>query len=118
MMILSAIAMLLSGAGMSPPILVIILSVATIIMNTPSRSKRPNQPSRFQQLLAKLWTGSLIISLASWLMVLPGLPLLDFYGDVNDPTLVVVIVFFAIGTLLLTLNFARARDVISGFRSA
>ncbi|MGA9397753.1 MAG: hypothetical protein WBV22_05765 [Anaerolineaceae bacterium] len=112
MMILSAIAMLLSGAGMSPPILVIILSVATIIMNTPSRLKRTHQPSRFQQLCAKLWPGSLIISVVIWLMVLPGLPLLDYYGDVNNPTLVVVIVLFALVTLLLTLNFARARDAV------
>jgi cation transport ATPase len=115
MMILSAIAMLLSGAGMSPPILVIILSVATIIMNTPSRSKRPYQPSRFQQLRAKLWPGSLIISLATWLLVIPGLPLLDYYGNVNNPTLVVVLVLFALGTLLLTLIFARSRDAKSSF---
>jgi hypothetical protein len=112
MMILAAIAMLLSGAGMSPPILVIILSVATIIMNTPSKSKHPQQPSRFQQLCAKLWPGTLIFSLACWLIILPGLPLLDYYGEVNNPTLVMVIVCFAIGTLLLTLNFARARDVV------
>jgi hypothetical protein len=118
MMIPAAVAMLLSGAGMSPPILVIILSIATIIMNTPSRKMRTHQPAWFQQLRAKLWPGTLIFSLISWLAVLPGLPLLDYYGDVNDPTLVVVVTLFAIGTLLLTLNFARARDGVSCSRSA
>jgi hypothetical protein len=117
MMIPTAIAMLLCGAGMCPPILVIILGVATIIMNTPLRKKHPQQPPRSQQFLARLWPGSLIISLVSWLMIFPGLPLLDYYGDVNDPILVAVLVFMALGTLLMTLIFARARDGVSSSRS-
>jgi lysylphosphatidylglycerol synthetase-like protein (DUF2156 family) len=117
MMILSAIAMLLTGAGMCPPIIVIILSVAILIMNTPSRKKHPRQSSRFQQFLARLWPGTLIISLVSWLMIFLGLPLLDYYGDVNDPIVVAVLVFLALGTLLMTLNFARARDGVSSSRS-
>jgi hypothetical protein len=87
-------------------------------MNTQSGKSHSQPHSRIQQLRAKLWPGLLVFSLACWLMVLPGLPLLDYYGDVNNPTLVLVIVIFAIGTLLLTLNFARARDAVSGSRSA
>ena len=82
----------------------------------PSRKLPSQHPTRFQQLRAKLWPGALIFSLASWLVVLPGLPLLDYFGDVNSPALVVVVVLLAIGTLLLTLNFARIRDAVYASR--
>ena len=111
MMILSAIVMLLTGAGMCPPLIVIILSKATLAMNALSKNKR--RLSRLQQFFARLWPGTLILSVVCWLSVLPGLPLLDYYGNVNNTILVVVLVFFALGTLLLTLNVARVRDIIS-----
>ncbi len=118
MMIPVAIAMLLSGAGMSPPILVVILSVATIVMHNPTRKIRSRKRTSFHQLRAKLWQGTLILSVICWLAVLPGLPLLDYFSDVNSPLLVLVVTLCAIGTLLLTLNFARARDVVLDHHSA
>ena len=57
MMIPAAIAMLLCGAGLCPPILVIILGVATIIMNSPSRKIRSRAAIPFSTIACKDMAG-------------------------------------------------------------
>ena len=41
----------------------------------------------------------------------PGLALLGYFFGVNDPALILVILFFALGTLLLTIVTGFAYDI-------
>jgi hypothetical protein len=116
-MILSSIGMLLAGGGMCPPIIGIILGIATLITSTPLHYRRGYQPGENQCALARAWPVMLILSLVIWLWVFPSLPVLGYYYGLTNPYVVVVLSFSALITLLLTLYFARVKDTVAGCES-
>ena len=110
-MILLSFAMLLVGGGIFPPILGIIIGAVATRINAPLTWWRAHLSVGFQRFLEKLWPWSYTACIITWLSMFPGLALLGYFFGVNDPALILVILFFALGTLLLTIVTGFAYDI-------
>ena len=106
-LILLSIVMLLVGAGFGPPLMGIIVGAAGTRINAPWRARLSVGLRRF---LGKSWPWSFIAGLIAWLLLMPGSNLLDYFLGVNDPILIPVLFFFALGFLLLTIFTGFAHD--------
>ena len=109
MMILS-VAMLLVGGGIFPPILAILIGAVATRINTPRSPSAVRQPAGFQHFLANLWPWSYSTCIIAWLSLLPGIPLLAYFFGVDNTVVILVILFFAFGTLLLNIFASSAYD--------
>ncbi len=110
-MMLLSIAMLLVGGGIFPPILGIIIGAVGTRINTPPARWYAHLPMSFRRFAGKLWAGSYIACIIAWLSMFPGLAFIGYFFRVNDPTLILVVLFFALGTLLLTVFSGFAYDI-------
>ena len=110
-MILLSFAMLLVGGGIFPPILGIIIGAVATRINAPLTWWRAHLSVGFQRFLEKLWPWSYTACIITWLSVFPGLALFGYFFGVNDPALILVLLFFALGTLLLTIVTGFAYDI-------
>jgi hypothetical protein len=110
-MILLSIAMLLSGGGIFPPILGMIIGAVGTQINAPFIWWRVHLPVDFRHFLGKLWIWSYMACIISWLTMFPGLALVGYFFGVNDPAFILIILFFALGTLLLTIFSGFAHDI-------
>ena len=109
-MILLCIAMLLAGGGMFPPILGIIIGAVGTRINAPLpwwRERLPRGPRHF---LASLWPYSYTACISSWFALVPGIPILSHFFRVDNPIILLFILFFALGSLLLTIFTGFAYD--------
>ena len=61
--------------------------------------------------MAKLWPWSYTACIIAWLSALLGPGLLGYFFGVNDPALILMILFLALGFLLLTVFTGFAYDV-------
>jgi len=103
-LILLAIAMLLFGGGLFPPILGIGLGIAAAKINAP--------PIRWRShALSQVWGWSFVVSLAAWFFLMPGLNILAYYFGVDNASLTIITIIIALACLLLTIFSALARDV-------
>lgn len=110
-LILLSILMLLAGAGFGPPMLGVILGVAAMRMNAPQTRRRAFLPDKLRRFLARLWLWCFVVAVISWLMLMPGTMLLDYFFGVSNPDMVVSAVGLpAFGFLLLTIFTGFARD--------
>lgn len=110
-LILLSILLLLVGGGFGPPILGIILGAAGTKINSTWTWWRAHFPDSLRRFLGKLWSWFLAGSVTAWLMMFPGLILIDHFFGVRDPELLISIVFFsALGSLLLAIFSGFARD--------
>ena len=116
--ILLSMAMLLAGGGIFPPILGMIIGVVGTRIDAPFTWWRAHMSVSSLRFLGKLWLGSYVACILSWLSMFPGLAMVGYFFDVNDPTLVLVILFFALGTLLLTIFSGFAYDIERQIESA
>ena len=110
-MMLLSIAMLLVGGGIFPPILGIIIGAVGTKINSPLTWWHAHLPMRFRRFAGKLWVWSYIACIIAWLTMFPGLAFIGYFFRVNDPTLILVILFFALGTLILTIFSGFACDI-------
>jgi hypothetical protein len=106
-LILLSIIMLLLGAGFGPPLMGIIIGAVATRINAPWRARLS---AGLRGFLGKVWPWSFIAGLIAWLLLMPGSNLLDYFFGVNDPNLVPVLFFFALGFLLLTIFTGFAHD--------
>jgi hypothetical protein len=102
-MILLAVAMLLVGGGIFPPILTIIIGSVGTRINAPLTWWRAHLSVGFQRFLEKLWPWAYTACIIAWLAMFPGLALFGYFFGVNDPALILMILLFALGFLLLTI---------------
>jgi len=109
-MILLCIAMLLAGGGIFPPILGIIIGAVGTRINAPLPWWRRHLPLGFRRFLASLWPYSYTACIPSWFALVPGVPILCYFFGVNNPVLILGILFFALSTLLLTMFAGLAYD--------
>jgi MFS family permease len=110
-LILLSILLLLVGGGLGPPVLGIILGVAGTKINSTWMWWRAHLPIQLRRSLGKPWPWFLVGSIIAWLMMFPGLILIDHFFGVRDPHLLISIVFFAaLGSLLLAIFSGFARD--------
>jgi len=106
-LILLSIAMLLVGAGFGPPLLGIIIGAAATRINRPLTGWRAHRSSGFLRTLGKSWPWTFSVCILAWLYLFPVSTILAYYFGVNDPYLVSGLIFFAFGSLLVT--------ILSGF---
>ena len=112
-LILLSAGMLLAGGGIFPPVLGILLGALATRIQGPAGRERAHSSVGLQGLLGKSWRLTFVASLAAWLMLFPGMNLLGYFFGVNDPTLTVLLISLAFGTLLLTVFSGFASDGLS-----
>ena len=110
-MMLLSIAMLLVGGGIFPPILGIIIGAVGTRINAPLTWWHAHLPMSFRRFAGKVWAWSYIACIIAWLTMFPGLAFIGYFFHVNDPTFILIILFFALGTLLLTVFSGFAYDI-------
>ncbi len=109
-LILLSIVMLLVGAGIFPPILGIIIGILGTRINTPLNWWRTHLSIGLRHFLGKVWPWSFAACLIGWLSLFPGINILGYFLGVNNPNFTVILIFFALGSLLLTILFGFAYD--------
>jgi hypothetical protein len=111
-LILLSVVMLLVGGGFGPPILGVIVGIAATRINAPPAWRRTHLSDGPRRLLAKLWPWCLVAGVTTWLLVMPGTIVLDFFIGVNIPDVVVhVLTLSAFGLLLLAVFTGFAHDI-------
>lgn len=110
-LILLSIVMLLVGGGIFPPILGIVMGVVGTRINAPMTWWRKRLSVRSSHFLGKLWIWSFSANLISWLLLFPGLSVLDYFLGVNNSNFTLVAFLFALVTLPLTVFAGFAHDV-------
>jgi hypothetical protein len=118
-MIFLSIALLLVGGGIFPPVFGVLIGAVATRINVKAASKRVNRPARFQHFLAKLWPWSYAACIISWLLLLPGVPLIDFFIEKNITTIILAVMVLVLSTLFLTLisGFAHDKEIQAGIIS-
>ncbi|MCL4562150.1 MAG: hypothetical protein M1281_16255 [Chloroflexi bacterium] len=110
-LILLAVAMLLFGGGIFPPILGMGIGVLRVKVNSPNNWWRTHLTSKFADILKTAWSYIFVACLIGWLALFPGINLLGTYLGVDNPTLTVAIIGFALSSLVLTALSGIARDI-------
>src|SRR5271157_682768 len=108
-LILLAMVMLLVGGGIFPPVLGIMIGVLGTRINTQFTWWRAHLSVGLRHFLGEIWPWFFVVCLIAWLLLFPGINLLGYFLGVNDPNLTVILIFFALGSFLLT--------ILSGFAS-
>jgi len=110
-LILLSVILLLVGGGFAPPILGIILGAAAIKVNSRWARWSARRPSRVRHFLGRTWEWFLAASIVAFLMVFPGLILIDHFVGLSNPELMATILpLFALGSLLMAILSGFARD--------
>ena len=102
-MMLLAIIMLLVGGGIFPPIIGLMIGALGTRINAPLSWWRAHFSVGFKHFLKKLWPWSYTACIIAWLSAILGPGLVGYFFGVNNPTLILVILFSALGFLLLTI---------------
>ena len=111
-LILLSIIMLLVGGGIFPPIIGIIVGAVGTKINAPLSWWRAHLSDGLRRFLGKVWPWSFVACLTAWLALFPGINILGYFFGVNDPNLTVILMLFALGSLLLTIFTGFAHDSI------
>jgi hypothetical protein len=109
-LVLLSIAMLLVGGGIFPPIIGIIIGALGTGINAPLTWWRAHLSVGLRHFLGKVWPWSFVICLFAWLFLFPGINILGYFFGVNDSNLTVILILFALGSLLLTIFTGFAHD--------
>jgi hypothetical protein len=109
-LILLSIVMLLVGGGIFPPIIGIIIGTLGTRINAPLTWWRAHLSVGLRHFLEKVWPWSFVACLTAWLALFPGSTILGYFFGVNNPNLVSILFFSALGTLLLTILTGFAHD--------
>ncbi len=109
-LILLAIIMLLVGAGIFPPILALLIGILATRIKTPQIERRPPFDGEPRSILSKVWPLAFGPCLIGWLLLFPGANLLGYFFGVDDPSLIVGLTTFAIGSLVLTVVAGLMHD--------
>lgn len=105
-----SIVMLLVGAGFGPPLLGIILSLAATRINAPLTWWRKHLSGGLRHFFGKLWLWSFVAGMIAWLLLFPGLSILNYFFGVNNLSLILIIILSAFGFLFLTIFTGFAHD--------
>ena len=109
-LVLLAIAMLLAGGGIFPPILGIIIGALGTRITAPPTGWRSHLPVGLRHFLGTAWSWTFIACLMAWLLVFPGLIILGYFFGENNPNLTVILTLFSLVSLPLTILTGFAHD--------
>jgi len=101
-MILLAIVMLLAGGGIFPPIICIMIGILGTRINVPLNWWRIHFSAGFRHFNRRLWPWFFGACIIAWLLLFPGINMLGYFFGVNDPNFTVILILFALGSILLT----------------
>ncbi len=110
-MALLSIPMLLAGAGLFPPVLNLLVSMAAAKIGAPFTWSRARLPGGLLRLLSRLWPVARPACIAGWLMMIPGIPALNYFFGIDNETLTLSVLLFTLGNLLLAALSAFAWDI-------
>lgn len=114
-LILLSVILLLVGGGFGPPILGIILGTTGTKVNSTWAQWSTRRPGRSRRILAGAWGWFLAASVVAWLIVFPGLILIDQLVGLSNPEMIATTLpLLALGSLLLAILSAFARDSLAG----
>jgi hypothetical protein len=109
-LILLAIAMLLAGGGMFPPVIGIFIGALATRINHSAAATRTRPVADVRIRLGKAWPWCFAACFIGWLLLFPGANLLGYFFGVNDPNLATSLIAFALGSLLLTVVAGLMHD--------
>lgn len=106
-MMLIAAAMLLFGGGIFPPALAFIIgAVGTRIRVSPT-SRQVERPRTY---FARLWPWAFGASAVAFLLLFPGVAVMSYFFGMQNDNLTMALLFFALGSLGLTIWTGFAYD--------
>ena len=79
-----SIAMLLTGAGIFPPIFGILIGAGASTLHSLPQARRSPAKDRASKILGGLWPWLFGASLISWLAMIPGIPALAYFFGVQN----------------------------------
>jgi hypothetical protein len=106
-----SIAMLLTGGGVFPPVFGILISFAASRIPSTPWKRSVHAPGGVRSILAKLWPWFFGASLISWLSMMPGIPVLDYFFGMHNPALIFILLACMFGFLILAWISANYRDL-------
>ncbi len=106
-----SIAMLLTGAGVFPPIFGMLIGAGASTLHSLPQARRSQFMERGFLLLGRVWPWLFGASLISWLAMIPGIPALDYFFGVQNPTVILVLLACMFGFLFLAWISAGYRDL-------
>jgi hypothetical protein len=98
-----AVITLAVGGGLFPPVLGLITGGIAMRINRPIRVRYSRLTAGIQEFFKKLWPGSMLFSVAAFLVMLPGLNILDYFFQYYNEGLMFVLMLLAVGSLLLAM---------------
>lgn len=101
-----SLVLLLVGGGFGPPLLGIILGAVATRIGAPLTLWRKYVPVGLRRVLVGLWPWFLGLGLVAWLMLFPGLVLVEYSVGVPNPEVTVSVVMIAAFLLLFLTIFA------------
>ncbi len=110
-MILISLALLLAGGGIFPPILLMITGIVATRIHSPLNWWTTHLSPATRHTLANLWPWFFTACFITWPGALLGPGLLGYYFGVNNPALIMMILFLALGFLLVTVFTGFAYDI-------
>lgn len=105
-LVLLSVLLLLVGGGFGPPLIGIMIGLASTRMG--SGGRRP--PGAVSRVLGGAWPWLLVAAVLGYLSLVPGSIVLDQLLEADIAGLVAVLTAFSFATLVLALAAARGRD--------
>ena len=109
-LMLLSVFLLLTGGGIAPPLMGLFVGGAATRIRNPLRRWRASRQRTRPPLLARLWPYLLVVSVIGYLALLPGIPLMSQFIQIEDPAIVAYLALFSLSTLVLALLASLVSD--------
>ncbi len=110
-LMLLAVAMLLAGGGIFPPIFGLLIGFTATRLHAPLDGWRERLSPGLAERLGRLWPWAFGASLLAWLSMFPGVPMLSYFLSVESVALVLVLLVSMFGFLFVAVIAALASDL-------
>jgi hypothetical protein len=114
-LLLLAVILLLVGGGFGPPLFGLIAGLVATRINASFTWWRAHLSVKTRRVLATIWPWSYALCLASWLAVLPGVPIIGYFFPLVDPGVIYTLILLAFASLLATIVIGFVHD---GYRQS
>ncbi|MGB7537362.1 MAG: hypothetical protein WBM17_02370 [Anaerolineales bacterium] len=106
-----SIAMLLTGAGVFPPLFGILIGAGASTLHSSPKARRSRLLENASQIMGSLWPWFFGASVISWLAMIPGIPALDYFFGIQNPTAILILLACMFGFIILAWISAGFRDL-------
>lgn len=109
-LLLLAVILLLVGGGFGPPLFGLIAGLAATRINASFTWWRAHLSVDTRRVLATIWPWSYALTLAAWLAVLPGVPIISYFFPLVEAGVIYTLILLAFGLLLATIVIGFVHD--------